>query len=324
MIKISLAMTTYNGERYIIRQLDSLKNQTRELDEVIICDDRSTDNTATLVTEYIKCNKLDNWTFTINERNVGFAENFKKAIAMTSGDLIFLCDQDDEWHDDKIEKMANIICSDENVSALVSSLEFIDQDSNKKMPEYIPNWYKKMNIGTQDEIRKIDFLSICTTNFAPGCTMCFTREIAREYLEFKFAYSIAHDWLVSLISSAHGGFYYINSPMIDYRIHSNNAIGVKSAAKSKNTEQQLQSMERLKSRYEIGIACNYKSAKQIMNNIDYINARIIFYNTRKMRALLQVWKKSTTVYGIYKKQQLVNFKDLMYLLHLIFYLRGKK
>lgn len=318
MLKISLAMTTYNGERYIIRQLDSLKNQTRELDEVIICDDRSTDNTAILVAEYIKCNKLDNWTFTVNERNVGFAENFKKAIAMTSGDLIFLCDQDDEWHDDKIEKMANTICSDENISALVSSLEFIDQDSNKKMPECIPNWYKKMNIGARDEIRKIDFLSICTTNFAPGCTMCFTREIARKYLEFKFAHSIAHDWLVALISSAYGGFYYVNSSLIDYRIHSNNAIGVKSATKSKNAEQQLQSMERLKSRYEIGIACNYKNTKQIMNNIDYINARITFYNTRKMRTLLQVWKKSTSVYGIYKNQLLVNFKDLMYLLRLIF------
>ncbi len=317
MLKISLAMTTYNGESYIIRQLDSLKNQTRELDEVIICDDGSTDNTAALVAEYIERNKLHNWIFTINERNVGFAANFKKAIGMTSGDLIFLCDQDDEWHDDKIEKMENIICRND-ISALVSSLKFIDQDSNKKMPGYIPNWYKKMNVGTQDEIRKIDFLSICTTNFAPGCTMCFKREIAKEYLQFEFAHSIAHDWLIALISSAHGGFYYVNTPLIDYRIHSNNAIGVKSAAKSKNAEQQLQSMERLKSRYEIGIACNYENTKQIMNNIDYINARITFYNTRKMGALLQVWKKSMSVEGIYKKQQLVNFKDLMYLLHLIF------
>lgn len=318
MIKISLAMTTYNGEKYIIRQLDTLKNQTRILDEVIICDDSSTDNTAVLVTEYIKCNKLDNWFFIVNDRNIGFAANFKKAIGMTSGDIIFLCDQDDEWHSDKIEKMANIICSDENISALASSLEFIDQDGVKKMPEHIPNWYKKMSMDTQDKIKKIDFLSICTTNFAPGCTMCFKREVAKEYLEFEVAYPIAHDWLIALISSAQEGFYYINRPMINYRIHSNNAIGVKSATKSKNVEQQLQSMERMKNRYKIGIAYNSSISKQIMANIEYINARIAFYNTRNIGTLMLVWKKSISVDRIYKKQMLVNLKDMMYLLHLIF------
>ena len=61
MAKISVAMTTYNGSNYIIKQLDSLKNQSRKIDELVICDDCSTDNTVELVNEYIKSNNLEGW-----------------------------------------------------------------------------------------------------------------------------------------------------------------------------------------------------------------------------------------------------------------------
>ena len=61
MAKISVAMTTYNGSKYIIKQLDSLKNQSRKIDELVICDDCSTDNTVELVNDYIKSNNLEGW-----------------------------------------------------------------------------------------------------------------------------------------------------------------------------------------------------------------------------------------------------------------------
>lgn len=80
MAKISVAMTTYNGSNYIIKQLDSLKNQSRKIDELIICDDCSTDNTVELVNDYIKSNNLEGWNIYSNENNLGFINNFKQAI----------------------------------------------------------------------------------------------------------------------------------------------------------------------------------------------------------------------------------------------------
>ena len=80
MAKISVAMTTYNGSKYIIKQLDSLKNQSRKIDELVICDDCSTDNTVELVNDYIKSNNLEGWNIYSNENNLGFINNFKQAI----------------------------------------------------------------------------------------------------------------------------------------------------------------------------------------------------------------------------------------------------
>ena len=96
MSKISVAMTTYNGEKYIEKQLESLRLQTRKIDEVIICDDRSKDNTEKVVTDYINKYNLTGWKFIVNEKNLGFIENFKKSMRLTTGDYIFLADQDDE------------------------------------------------------------------------------------------------------------------------------------------------------------------------------------------------------------------------------------
>ena len=105
MFKISVAMTTYNGARFVEKQLASLLAQTRPADEVIILDDRSTDGTPGIVTRFIKKNSPVSWHFSVNEKNLGYKENFYHAVGRTTGDLIFLCDQDDVWHSNKIEAM---------------------------------------------------------------------------------------------------------------------------------------------------------------------------------------------------------------------------
>lgn len=118
LAKISVAMTTYNGSKYIIKQLDSLKNQSRKIDELVICDDCSTDNTVELVNDYIKSNNLEGWNIYSNENNLGFINNFKQAIKKTTGDIIFLCDQDDEWCVNKISTMTDIIEKNNQVKLL--------------------------------------------------------------------------------------------------------------------------------------------------------------------------------------------------------------
>lgn len=107
-MKISLVMATYNGAKYLNEQLDSIKNQTLKLDEVIIVDDVSTDDTSYLVEKYISNHQL-NWMFIKNKENLGYKGNFKKGLEHASGDVIFLCDQDDIWHLDKVERMIEVL-----------------------------------------------------------------------------------------------------------------------------------------------------------------------------------------------------------------------
>lgn len=76
MEKISVALATYNGEKYIEKQLDSIRNQTIKPDEVVIVDDKSSDRTVALINEFIAVNNLVNWKLFVNEKNVGYRKNF--------------------------------------------------------------------------------------------------------------------------------------------------------------------------------------------------------------------------------------------------------
>lgn len=90
-----MALTTYNGSEFIIELLDTLRLQKRVPDEVIIGDDCSTDNTVEIVKNYIKKYSLSSWTIYSNVQNLGWQENFKEVISKTTGDYVFLADQDD-------------------------------------------------------------------------------------------------------------------------------------------------------------------------------------------------------------------------------------
>ena len=100
--RVSVVMTTYNGQKYLREQMDSLREQTMPIDEVIIMDDCSTDHTPDLVSAYIKEYNLKGWNLVQNEQNQGWKKNFKSGFDLATGDYIFPCDQDDIWHPDKV------------------------------------------------------------------------------------------------------------------------------------------------------------------------------------------------------------------------------
>lgn len=318
LAKISVAMTTYNGSKYIIKQLDSLKNQSRKIDELVICDDCSTDNTVELVNDYIKSNNLEGWNIYSNENNLGFINNFKQAIKKTTGDIIFLCDQDDEWCVNKISTMTDIIEKNNQVKLLSCSLAFIDENSRSYTPSNIPLWYGKMISTPQNEITPIDFINICNANFAPGCTMCFTKEICDKYCNMDYEYELPHDWLIALIASVDNGYYHLNTSLINYRIHSSNTIGVSKAKKSENAEQQLSRLKGLKSRLLFSANSTYKNKEEVNQCINYVDKRISLYKNRSFSNLIAVLKTSKYAKGMCKNVLLVDAKDILFYLHIIF------
>ncbi len=98
---VSVAMCTYNGERFLAQQLDSIINQTYTNIEIVICDDGSTDKTIQMIQEYQK--KFATIKLYQNKTNLGFVQNFAKAISLTTGDYVATSDQDDIWLKNKIE-----------------------------------------------------------------------------------------------------------------------------------------------------------------------------------------------------------------------------
>jgi len=225
---ISLAMTTYNGSKYIKEQLDSIKNQTLKIDEVVIVDDCSTDDTVFIIKKFIKDNKLLTWSLFENEKNQGYIYTFRKSIDKTNGDYIFLCDQDDVWEFNKVEDMMEVLEKNLQIKSLSCSFSKIDQKGHflkncKKRPFSSNNNLIRKSIKA-NSVENITLAKVITYNISPGCTCAFKREIKKDFLNNEL--QIPHDWAINFISASVDGLYFFNKKLIKYRLHSSNTIGL--------------------------------------------------------------------------------------------------
>ena len=173
-MNISIVISSYNGSSHIIEQLDSIRNQTRTPDEVLICDDCSTDSTPEIVNKYIKIHSLNNWRIVINQENKGWQRNFIDGIEKSTGDLIFTCDQDDIWRNDKLEIMENIMLKHPEINLLASNyLEFYE------------DWHTKTGpLKNTKKIEKVKLKNNYMLVGAPGCTHCFRRILFSQAKKF--------------------------------------------------------------------------------------------------------------------------------------------
>lgn len=224
---VSVVIATYNGEKYIVKQLESIRNQTKKPDEVIIVDDRSNDNTFKIVKEYIHQYALQNWQVYLNDCNLGYKGNFQKGIELAAGKYIFLCDQDDEWESNKIELMTQVMSDNPQIQALNCGVRLID--GNSEDIECRPSKYR-YNCGflySEQPIGKISYYSypyLLKHNISPGCTMAITQKLRLEFLD-TYKCELPHDWHLNLLASVDFGCAFYNKPLVNYRRHSNNVIG---------------------------------------------------------------------------------------------------
>lgn len=229
-MKISVVMTTYNGEKYIEEQLSSLKNQTRIPEEVLIFDDCSTDNTVEIVRKFIKENQLKNYRLIENEKNKGWRRNFMEGFAEAQGDIIFPCDQDDIWFKDKIANMEKIMEENENILLLTSKYELLYADDHApRISAIFPE--TKENAVLQKPDLKHKWMHIRGI----GSVFAFRRKLL-EMAQNIWCEEMAHDvclWEAAYLS---GGLYFYNRPTIFYRRHDKNASGFATYGRRKNRD----------------------------------------------------------------------------------------
>lgn len=228
---VSVAMTTYNGVKYIREQLESLRRQTRPADEIVIVDDGSKDGTVEAVQIYATEHPECHIRLVQNEENLGYKRNFRKAISLCSGDVIFLCDQDDRWLNCKIELMCDMLQRNPDIGVLSTSFFLMDSQSRrgKKRSAY-PRKIK------EEALFCVPVEDLIFHNISQGCAMAMTRDIKECFLE-QFDDTISHDWLINVIAGMKKKCYYWNVPMFCYRIHEQNTIGLNDnmALQQKNT-----------------------------------------------------------------------------------------
>lgn len=139
--EICVVIAAYNGAKFIAQQMDSIRIQSLQPDKVMIIDDCSSDNTAAIVAEYIEDYGLKNWYFSIHNHNEGYIKTFWDAIDRTSEKYIFLCDQDDIWHPEKVRLMYEFMKSHRDCFVLCSDFEPLYEQISESL--YSPSARKR-------------------------------------------------------------------------------------------------------------------------------------------------------------------------------------
>ena len=223
---ISIAMATYNGEKFIRQQLDSILLQSFADFELIICDDCSYDVTVEIIKQYQQKDSRIN--LYQNEKNLGFKKNFEKIISLCKGDYIALCDQDDIWTKDHLEILLKEIKSFDCVSANALLIDEKGESIGITMRDFIP-----IHLIPKD--RNLLFRHEVYGNIVQGAASMFSRDLLMKALPIPDSVKY-HDWWFALIACEYKGCKYIDKIVLNYRRHESNAtqcpaFGIKEAIK---------------------------------------------------------------------------------------------
>lgn len=207
---ISVALCTYNGARYLSKQLDSLLAQSHRNFEIVAVDDGSTDQTPALLQDYAR--RDARLRVVLNPVNVGFRRNFSYAMSLCTGDFIAPCDQDDIWLPDKLRMLLEAIGTR---SLVYCDSELIAADGSSLGMRMSDRW------AMQDILDPAAFV---LTNCISGHAMLFRRDLLEGAPPVPEEFF--HDWWLSAVAAARGGVIYCPQALVRYRQHDRNVTDV--------------------------------------------------------------------------------------------------
>jgi glycosyltransferase involved in cell wall biosynthesis len=226
MSKTAILVATYNGEKHLKTQLDSIRDQELPADYVLFRDDQSTDNTVDFIDDYIKENTLQNWQIQVNDKNLGWRLNFRQLLIdglATDADYFFFSDQDNCWKLDKNRRQIEIMEKRPDIDVLSADIE-VEKVSEEAAD--LPRWFQYYQFADKDqEISKYP-LRKEYRSFRVGWTLVMRRDFVSQLTDYwKPDYNITHDVIVPVLASLLGSGYNMNRIVGSHLLHESNATG---------------------------------------------------------------------------------------------------
>ena len=216
---VSVCMGTYNGETYIEQQLNTILRQTKAPEEVILCDDGSTDNTVSIIERFIRKNGLDGKSKLYrNKINKGYPSNFYYACSLCNEEIVFLADQDDIWKNDKIEKMCRVMEKNPGAKSVCCKFNLMDEKEQEIHSIMAPT-----HAHETGEVRNVPVEEIFYKCQWPGMVMAYRRDWYESWT--KGNYQIPHDFLIAARAAEEGGFFQLDETLAYHRRHDHNTGG---------------------------------------------------------------------------------------------------
>lgn len=203
---ISVAMASFNGEKYIKKQILSILDNLNEDDELVISDDGSTDCTLQIIKEF-----QDSRIKLIKGNHEGINKNFENAIVHCMGDYIFLSDQDDEWYPSKVSTVMKYFNDNPSCVLIQHDARVTDGDSNVIIKSF--SEHRKVRNGIFRNLMR---------NTYHGCLMAFKSELKDNIIPMPRR-GCFHDQWIGLIANGKGHCFFIKEVLMDYRRYENNA-----------------------------------------------------------------------------------------------------
>jgi len=226
-MKISVAIIVYNGAQYLRTQLDSILAQTHKVNEIIVCDDASSDNTKEILEEYK--NKHPNLFFIhYNKQNLGPTKNIEKAIQACTGELILLADQDDYWEAKKVVSIINWFEQNLNMNGVFTNGSLMNSkgELDNKYCLWDAMSFPYKTIRSKTELNKSLNLYINTVeNCVTGATLAIRNNLSFLQNPFPTIKNLVHDRWLAINLAENNSLGILEEKLICYRIHSEQAIG---------------------------------------------------------------------------------------------------
>lgn len=244
---ISVAMCTFNGGRYLGVQLESIAAQTLLPRELIVCDDGSTDDTIAILKQF-RANVSFHVTIVENTSRMGSTRNFDQAIGMARGEFIALCDQDDRWLPNKLERLSQCLMENPFLGGVFSDAELIDGDGRRVGKTLFGR--HRFTPAKQRSFVACPTATLLKHDVVTGATLMFRSNIRRYCSPIPTTW--VHDGWLAWMLALHSRLTLISEPLIEYRIHAGQQLGVgtSQAAQRGNTETRRQFYARVAKQFE--------------------------------------------------------------------------
>lgn len=308
--QIDVLLATYNGEKYLKEQIESILNQTYKNIHLIISDDCSTDGTYKILKRY---EKHKNVTIYYQKNNLGYIKNFEFLLEKVENELYMLSDQDDVWKKEKIEKSVEKL-EKENLDLVFGDLEVVDENLKtiyKSFDQYMKIDKKiKKYIGDY----RLQYLYNCVT----GCTVLSKKKYLSQILPLpKNSKYMVHDYWIGLVVALNGKVGYLETPYIKYRQHGKNQIGT---GKESYKFRKLEQVRKLFLDVKIGIFESYIENEQVFpEKLKIQNKKALEYFKMLENKKYFNFKGWGTYYKLYKTENFLYFIENFAILNLPFF-----
>lgn len=222
---VSVAMCTYNGETYLTEQLESIAKQTRQVDELVVCDDGSTDQTIPILERFAGSVSFP-VRIHVNGSNLGSTRNFEKCLLLCAGDTMVLCDQDDVWRQDRVQRLCDYLQTHPYHDAVFSNADLIDDDGalipDRKLWDNFGFDTEKQQTWRSGKANEILFQSYIVT----GATLAIRKNVLDRLAPFPTHLGpYIHDAWMAIALGVLNKIGFVDDTLISYRVHASQQVG---------------------------------------------------------------------------------------------------